>query len=142
MATLHEELVSGRTPVMRVESVEQANQMLAAQWKSPPAVPGVPQDSASPPAHVMACCMKSVKDKKVACVLLKREGVPVTMTVANSADMKLPDSPKVSRNGGDFHVQSSGNLHMVMTEKRGRWVCLIGELPAERLMDLASQLQF
>jgi hypothetical protein len=136
MARLHEDLVSGKVPVMQVDSIDAANKALSNQWPQAPGVPDVPAD------HVMACCMKSVKDKKVACVLLKREGVPVTMTVANASDMQLPKSPKVSRNGTSYHVQSSGNLNMVMTERQGRWVCLIGELASERLMDLADQLQF
>ena len=51
----------------------------------------------------MACCMKSVKNKKVACVLLKSEDVAVTMTVANAADMKLPRSPTVTRGGVTYH---------------------------------------
>ena len=42
----------------------------------------------------MACCMKSVHDKKVACVLLKDNGVPVTLSVANASDMELPATPR------------------------------------------------
>jgi hypothetical protein len=136
MAQVHEEMVSGRTPVMRVDSITEANKALASQWPQSPTVPGVPAD------HVMACCMRSVKNKKVACVLLKSEGVPITMTVANASDMKMPTSPLVSRGGVDYHVQSVGKLSMVMAERNGRWVCLIGERPAERLMDLATKLQF
>jgi hypothetical protein len=136
MARLHEDLVSGKVPVMQVDSIDSANKALSSQWPEAPGVPGVPEN------HVMACCMKSVKDKKVACVLLKREGVPVTMTVANASDMQLPKSPTVNRNGVSYHVQSSANLNMVMTERQGRWICLIGELGSERLMDLADQLQF
>src|SRR5438552_13584585 len=47
MAQMHEELVSGRTQVMQVDSIEAANRALAAQWPQSPAVPNVPQD------HVM-----------------------------------------------------------------------------------------
>ena len=90
----------------------------------------------------MACCMKSVKGKKVACVLLRDGGEPITMTVANAADMRLPKSPTVTRTGVTYHVQSSGELNMVMTERNGRWVCLIGRVPAERLMDVTSKLEF
>ena len=136
MARLHEDLVSGAVPVMQVDSIDAANKALSSQWPQAPGMPNVPAD------HVMACCMKSVKDKKVACVLLKRAGVPVTMTVANASDMQLPKSPKVSRNGVSYHVQSSGKLNMVMTERQGRWICLIGETASEGLMDLADQLRF
>ena len=136
MAQVHEDLVSGRTPVLQVDSIEEAGKALSQQWPQSPGLPALPRE------HVMACCMKSVKDKKVACVLLKNEGVPITMAVANAADMRLPESPTVARGGVTYHVQSTGRLNMVMTEREGRWVCLIGELPAERLMDFASQLRF
>jgi hypothetical protein len=136
MAQFHQDLVTGKTPVMQVDSIEAANQALNSQWPQSPQVPAVPAQ------HVMACCMKSVKDKKVACVLLKDAGVPITMTVANASDMRTPKSPTVIRGGVTYNVESVGALNMVMTERHGRWICLIGELPAERLMDVAAQLQF
>jgi hypothetical protein len=136
MAQVHEELVSGRMSATRVDSVEGANRVLMAQWPQSPKIPSLPHDD------VTACCMHSVGDKNLACVLLKADGVPVTMTVANAADMRLPSSPTTTRNGVAYHVQAHGQLNMVMTERYGRWVCLTGELPAERLMDLASRLQF
>ena len=136
MAQLHYDLVSGKTPAMQVDSTEAANRMLNSQWSQSPEIPKLPAE------HVMTCCMKSIKDKRVACVLLKNEGVPVTMTVANAADMKLPTSPTVQRDGVTYHVQSSGKLNMVMTERHERWICLIGESPADRLMEIAAQLQF
>jgi len=136
MAQVHEDIVSGRTAVMQVDSITEANKSLAAQWPQSPTVPGVPAD------HVMACCMRSVKNKKVACVLLKSEGVPITMTVANASDMQMPAAPVVSHDGAEYRVQSLGKLNMVMTERNARWVCLIAEQPAERLMELATKLQF
>jgi hypothetical protein len=134
MAQMHEDIVSGKTPVMQVSSVDEANRALTAQWPDSPGIPTMPAD------HVMACCMKSVKDKKVACVLLKNEGEPITMTIAKASDMSLPTSPTVERNGMTYHVQSFNALNMVMTERNGRWVCLIGKVPTERLMDLALKL--
>lgn len=136
MAQMHDEMISGKTPVMQVGSIDAANQALNAQWPASPGVPSLPSD------HVMACCMKSVKNKMVACVLLKSEGEPVTLTVANASDMKLPRSPTAVRDGVTYHVQSFGAVNMVMTERNGRWVCLIGRLPANQLMNLATQLRF
>src|SRR4051794_18582028 len=63
MARLHEELVAGKAPAVQVDSIEAANRILAGNHPQFPALPGMPAD------HVMACCMRSVKDKKVACVL-------------------------------------------------------------------------
>ena len=136
MAQFHQDMVLGKTPVMQVDSIEAANRALAAQSPDSPQVPGIPAQ------HVMACCMKSVKNKKVACVLLKDDGVPVTMTVANASDMRTPKSPTAARNGVRYNVESVGALQMVMTQRNGRWICLIGELPAQRLMELAEKLQF
>jgi hypothetical protein len=136
MAQMHEDIVAGRTPVMKVDSIAAANRALAEQSPQSPTLPGLPPD------HVMACCMRSVQNKRVACVLLQNQGTPVTMTVANAADMKLPAAPTATRDGITYRVQTAGKLNMVMTERGGRWVCLIGEPSADKLMDLAAKLQF
>jgi hypothetical protein len=140
MAQLHEEIVSGKSHVQRVDSIDAANKFLAAQWSpgAAPAVPGVPSE------HVMACCMKSIKDKRVACVLLKgHSGDPVTLSVAKAADMKLPrGAPTVDRGGITYHLQGSDAVNMVTFERNGRWVCLIGKMPADQLVSLGSELKF
>jgi hypothetical protein len=48
----------------------------------------------------------------------------------------------VNRNGQAYHVQQSGKLNMVMTERNGQWICLIGELDQNRLMDIVGAIQF
>lgn len=136
MVQFHNDLISGRVSVTRVDSMQAANKVLAAQWAQSPQMPSMPDD------HVMACCMRSVKNKKMACVLLKGDGEPVTMTVANASDMQMPTSPTMTRGGIEYHVQSAGAVNMVMTQREGRWICLIAKLPVDRLMDLASSLQF
>ena len=136
MAKFHDDLVSGRVPVTRVDSVQAANATLASEWAASPQVPDIPNE------HVMACCMRSVRNKRMACVLLKGEGEPVTMTVANASEMKPPASPVVSRDGVQYHVEAVGDLNMIMTERHGRWVCLVGKVPSGRLIDLAASLQF
>ncbi len=122
--------------IVQVDSVAQANQTISAQWAQSPTIPNVPSE------YIMACCMKSIRNKKVVCVLLKGEKEPVTLTVANAADMAMPESQVTVRDGHAYHVTSSGSLNMVMTQRQGRWVCLIGRLPATRLMALANGLQF
>ena len=140
MAQLHEEIVSGKSHVQRVDSIDAANKFLAAQW-SPGAAPAVPD---VPSEHVMACCMKSISDKRVACVLLKGHGgEPVTLSVARAADMKLPRRvPTVDRGGVTYHVQGSDAVNMVTFERNGRWVCLIGKMPADQLVTVAAELRF
>lgn len=136
VAELHQDIVLGRVPVVQVDSIAEANDVLSRKWPNSPEVPSVPEN------HVMACCMQSLKDKKVACVLMKQQSVPVSLMVAHAKDMRAPTSPVKVRNGARYHVQSVGALNMVMTERQGRWACLIGELPAETLIDVAQQLEF
>ena len=136
MIQMHRDLVSGRVPVVKVESIEDASRELNSQWPNSPDLPDVPEE------HVMACCMKSVRNKKVALVLLNRDNTPVTMAVARAQDMRLPVGPTVTRDGITYHVEMIGALTMVSTEREGRFVCLIGETTQDRLMDLASAMKF
>lgn len=136
MAQFHQQIVSNEIPVTKVDSIEAAGRVLVNQWPQSPDLPRAPE------AHVMACCMKSIKDKNVACVLLRSEGTPITMSVAKASDMKSPKGERVIRNGTTFHLMSSGALNMVSTERHGRWVCLIGETSTDRLINIAQQLQF
>jgi hypothetical protein len=136
MAQFHQDILSNKIAVTKVDSIEAAGQVLANQWPQSPDLPRAPE------AHVMACCMNSIKDKKVACVLLRSEGAPITMSVANASDMRSPVGDKVVRNGAKYHLMSSGALNMISTERNGRWVCLIGQVPSERLITIAEQLQF
>lgn len=135
MAQMHEDLVSGRMKVVQVDSVEAANRVLSEQSPEVPAVPDLPK------GHDMACCMKSMKGKKLACVLLRREGVPVSLVVAHSRDVRAP-APTGQDGTAGYRVHSAGRVNVVMTERDDRWVCLMGELPADRLIDLAGQLRF
>ena len=90
----------------------------------------------------MACCMKSVQHKRVACVLLNNGETPVTMMVANASDVRPPDSPTVERDGVTYHTHAAGGLNMVSTVRDGRYVCLIGSVPTDHLIDFATQLRF
>src|SRR5579872_1784691 len=86
-AQFHEDMVSGRIQAARVSTIKDANKALAAQDSLSPQLPEVPNE------HVMACCMNSVKGKRIACVLIDQGGTPITLTVANAKDMKSPETP-------------------------------------------------
>lgn len=137
LAQFHEELVSGKIPAIRVDSIAQANQALAEQWKQAVQIPEIPSE------HVIFCCMRQIQDKRVACVLLRGMGdVPVTMAVAKARDMKMSGGEIRAYKGLLFHIYSSGRLNMAMTERDGRWICLISQLPVENLMEIAGEIRF
>lgn len=137
MATMHREVVGGKVPVTRVSSIGEADQALSKQWSGAPELPGMPDD------HVMACCLRRIENKKIVCVLLNDGGTPVSMMVADGADVKAARSATtIERDGVKYQVESSGELNMVMAKRGDRWVCLIGERPVERLIALSGGLTF
>jgi hypothetical protein len=138
MARFHQEMIDGKVQAIEVQDIAQANQALASQWEQTVQIPQVPD------GHAMLCCMRTIKDKRVACVLLRdgNSGVPVTMAVAKAVDLRMPDTQSVVREGVKYHLQTSGDLHMVMTERDGRFFCLISELPTEDLIKLVQGITF
>jgi hypothetical protein len=136
MAQMYHDMVEGKIPTMRANSLTEANNAIAALSGNFPTLPEPPT------SHMMACCMRNVGNKKVACVLLNNGGTPVTMVVANAADMQSPQSPTISKDGITYHVQTVGDLHMVMTERNSRWICLIGQLSQDQLVEVARGIHF
>jgi len=135
MLQLHRDIVSGKVPSMPVDSVEEVNQAFLAFGNTGMQLSG-PSDM-----KPMACCMKDVGNKKVMCVSLSQEMVPVTLTVADLDAVKPLTTPAVSHDGYTFHVQSDGKYTMVTMDLKAYRVCMIGELGAEKLMTLAEGLK-
>ena len=136
MAQMHRDIVSGQVPTMRADSLDDVNKAFAAFAS------GLPTLNAPSEMLPMACCMRNVGNKKVACVLLNDGGTPVTLAVADLGAVETPVSAPVTHKGGSFYVQNSGELNMVMLDRKGHRICLIGNLSPERLMALTDGLKF
>jgi hypothetical protein len=136
MAQVHQDLIDNRDSIMHVSSIDEAAKLLAESMNGSMHLPEPPD------GQMMACCMKSIRDKKIACVLLETDNKLVTLSVAKGSDMRLPNAPSVERNGTRFFIQSHGSLNMVSANSQGHWVCLMGEVPSDRLVDLGAQLRF
>lgn len=136
MAAMHRDITGPNSSVVRVTSVEAAERALSERWPGSPDLPDVPAE------HVMACCLRSIDDRKLACVLLDDAGVPVSMMVAKATDVTGGRAATtVVRDNVSYQVQQSGELNMVMSQRDGRWVCLVGARPVARLIELSSSLQ-
>jgi hypothetical protein len=146
MAQMHEDIVSGKVPTMKAGSIEEANRAIAAMGGGSGGgdslrLPEVPN------SHTMACCMRTIGNKKVACVLLENGGKPVTMSVAEAKDVTAPQTfdEAVSEGGETYYVVAvqggGGKLRMVTCRKGEMWVCLISEAEARELVGLASRLK-
>jgi hypothetical protein len=147
MAQVHRDILANRIAVTKVNSIDEAGRVLSQSNANSPALPHPPEAAPdapdAPDAHVMACCMKSIQNKNVACVLLQNAGgTPITMSVARSGDMRPTPGGGVRRGDFTYQTHSVGPLNMVMTERNGRMVCLMAELPSAQLIDLASKLRF
>jgi hypothetical protein len=138
LAEIHDEVLTaaGGNHVTRVDSIDAANAALAAEWPGAPLIPKLSE------GQVTSCCIHTMGRKKTACVAFEFDGVPVTMAVAEGSAVKLPVGETLDIGGVIYHVQSHGGINMVMTERGGRWVCLMGKLPVSRLAELAGTLRF
>jgi hypothetical protein len=136
MAQMHRDIVAGRVPTMKADSIEKANAAFKAFGTDLPTLAQPPE------AHAMACCMRNVGAHRVACVLLDSAGTPVTVAVAPADAVDTGPAASVAFHGQSFRVQKSAELTMVTLDRGRTRICLIGALPAERLMGLSGELKF
>lgn len=137
MVQMHRDIVARKVETLEVDSIEKANAAIAAFGGAE-----VPRMTLPPESHTMACCMRNVGDKQVSCILLKSEGVEVTMAVAQAHVEPAAGARRVVAKGQPYDVQAIGELTMVMFERDGRHVCMIGALPEAKLLALCEGLTF
>jgi len=121
MAQLYNDVVSGKASNMAVHSVDEANRMLASNDQ---AMPNMPAE------QVMACCMSKVHNKRVACLVLNDQANPIIVTVTKAADMDMPDCQR-----------SANGVNMIMSQRGGKAICVMGKVPVERLRQVAAEIK-
>jgi hypothetical protein len=131
---MHREVLAGPEHATSVQSLEAANDALSQHWRNAPAVPEIDHE------QVMSCCVHRIGRQKVACVVLALDGATVTMAVADASDIRMPEGQRLERNGRVYLVESAQGVQMAMTERDGRWACLMGPLPVERLVESLETL--
>jgi hypothetical protein len=136
LAKMHQDLVAGRTPAVEVSSIDEANKVLLATASTGPSFPAIPV------SHLHSCCVANNAERQIACVLLKSDDVYVTMAIAASDKIRMPPGQEVVRNGITFHTQTTDGVNMVTFERGGRHVCLMSELPTDKLIELGTMLEF
>jgi hypothetical protein len=139
LSAIHRELVSGAGALSEPISIDEANKRLAAN-SGDHGIVALPIVS---DCEVMACCKRSLGRKRMSCAMVERGGAKMSMIVARAADVRAPqDSSTVTRDGVTYHVQSDNGLNMVMTERNARWLCVMGEEPTEKLIEVAAEMKF
>jgi len=134
MVQLHRDLVAGRAPVVPVANVAEAKRTIESKWREAPVIPDQWDQ------NIHACCLRDVQSRQVACILLERDGVPVTVVLARTKDFRSPADGTVDHNGRKYAVHSRDGVNMVMAQQGDRWMCLMGEIPQDSLMRVAEGL--
>ena len=132
LAAVHQSMAT----MPAVDGIDAATSALRSKWSG--------GDMQMGDDHMtMACCVHKIGRKNAACVAMKVDNAAVTMAVAKASDVKIEEgTPSLLREGVTYRVQSSGDLNMVMTQRQDVWLCVMGKLPIDRLITLASEMKF
>ena len=136
LARLHAEAIKSDAMATAVTSVEQANRVLAGQWSDLPQLPA----PASGQLH--SCCIHDFMDSKVVCLILRDGQTPLTMVVGHAREFRPAEGRIVERGGRKFTLLEVNGLRMAMTHQGDRFVCLMGEVSEDRLLEIAEGLRF
>lgn len=136
LARLHIETNKVGAMTTPITSIEQANRVLAGQWSDLPQLPA----SASRQLH--ACCIHDFMDQKVACLILRDGQTPLTLVLGKAREFRPSEGRIVERDGRKFTLNEVNGVRMVMTQQSGSFVCLMGDVSTDRLLDLAAGLRF
>lgn len=137
LARVHDGVLSGQINTIQVSSFQEASMVIRQDW---PEAPQIPEPLAG---RVTSCCLHALQDRRVACILVEHLGRPVTLAVGYSRDLVCSaDHQKIQRRGRTYLVHSEDRVQMAMIQIDRRWVCVMGDLPLEDLIELADGLRF
>ena len=133
MARLHGQIVSGELEMTPAGGMDEARRLIRTRWQDAPALPSLPAD------HVSACRLLSARGQPVAAILFEHERMPISLVVARSDALRVPDRGLTPRGGRDYLVRQQEAVAVVMTTSRGRLLCWMAETPADRLVGIAEE---
>ncbi len=136
LSRIHRDNRSEGSHAIAVGSIQSARQVLTTQWSDCPQLPQVPGEV------LESCHVHQFGGKRFACFALKLDGQHLSLAVAHAADMQLPAGAKSFTRGGiNYYVQASGGVNIIIACRDGLWICVMGELPVERMVDFAASLR-
>jgi hypothetical protein len=136
LVRLHRSVVEGETEALAATSLAQANQMISEQAAD---APDVPLEVAG---QVKSCCLHNIRGALLTSVLLEYHGQPVTMVVARGGDLRSHGGDPVQVGRRTIMVHEVDGVTMAMTRVGEMMVCVMGDLPAEELAELAAGIDF
>lgn len=134
LAKIHFEVINSLTPHHLVSSIEEANQLLADQSKGFIELPPLP-------GTVQSCCLHELAGQTVTCALIERDGQLITVAIAEANDLRSPEGNTLVHEGRTYTTHKANGIVMVMTNQSGRWLCVMGEIEAETLVEIAAEIE-
>jgi len=135
-AVLHQEMQAMPQMMTPVTDMAGAERMLKQQWQGAPDMPeGVPHEQ-------MACCVHQVAGKKAAVVTIRGGAAPITMAVTDAKQVAIPRVNLSSYRGREYSVGTARGVNMVMFERAGKSVCIMGNAATDELLQLADAVRF
>jgi hypothetical protein len=138
LARMHDQVLAGESEATVVHSIDEANRALAAFHHDA----DLPEAPAAASGDAMPCCEAKLCGHTVASLVFDLGHVPVSIMLAQRGEMKCRGDGTVLRNNHSYVVAHADALNMVMEERNGRWLCLVGGASQEQLIALIQTLTF
>lgn len=134
LAQIHYEVANGLTPLVKVSTVGQANQFLAEQSNSITPIPELP-------GQLRSCCLHQHAGATLTCILIERDDQLITVALAQGAKLHPPTGRTIMHDGRQFSSHTANGVNMVMAQEGDLWLCVMGEVPPETLVDVAAAIR-
>lgn len=135
LAQIHYDVVNGLVPNLKVASVAEANQLLAAQSNGSVPIPELP-------GIMKSCCLQQQTGTTLTCALIDRDGQLITVALADGAKVHSPKGQTITRGGRQFIAHTANGINMVMAHEGSRWLCVMGNVTTQQLVEVAVQVTF
>ena len=135
LSDIHGEVVAGDSDTVAVSDLAEVRRVITAQWSEAPSIPEFAV------AQVESCCVHHVGDRRFVCVVGRVDGTPVTMVVAHADDLR-PDRNSGTMTPDGFCCHTHGQQNMVCKQAGDRTICLVADLPIDRLVHMAAASRF
>jgi hypothetical protein len=124
------------TPHHDVATFDQARGILRTAWKDGPVVPTM---SSTTPRE---CCTHQLGNRQIKCITLENDGQSMMLAVGHDREINQPDGERFNINGVDFTFSTYDGVLMLMGERDGRWVCLMGKVSQQTLLTAARDIKW
>jgi len=137
LVRVHRDVTAGEPGLVPATNFAQATGTIQRMWAQ---APKMPEPTVG---QITASCLHNLADRDVACLKLAFNGQPITMVVGYSREIVCSaEHRRVSLDGRTYLVHDRDGVRMVMVSRQGRWVCLMGSLSIDELVEVADGLRF